>query len=295
MPTIAPWLEPPNFLQAAQLGSEIGLQQSEQAEKASEAASQLGLGYAQLASQDQRSAAERAQAAAQLKAEQDRYNLLGQQANARLGQGQERIDDTQAQHTAADDIANKRLDLSGQRLQDTEDRNHQMIDLEYERIKSGPGTEAQKQAQATAIANDAIAWMTDPDTANNPIASLQKHPLAIQSKTYQDWYQSSLTQNRGANKPPPPATITRLADGNEVKYSVPENTAASALGTNFLGSGGGVPATPSTPTQTTPSLGFASPGKPAAAGYRIGAVYKGGLKYLGGDINDPNSWQSVNQ
>jgi hypothetical protein len=31
--------------------------------------------------------------------------------------------------------------------------------------------------------------------------------------------------------------------------------------------------------------------KPAASGYKVGTVYKGGLKYLGGDINDPSSWE----
>lgn len=36
-----------------------------------------------------------------------------------------------------------------------------------------------------------------------------------------------------------------------------------------------------------------APAKPAAPGYTIGRVYKGGLKYLGGDPNDKASWEQV--
>ena len=39
--------------------------------------------------------------------------------------------------------------------------------------------------------------------------------------------------------------------------------------------------------------GRTTPGRAAAKGYKIGARYKGGLIYLGGDVNDPASWDQA--
>jgi hypothetical protein len=47
-------------------------------------------------------------------------------------------------------------------------------------------------------------------------------------------------------------------------------------------------APPAAPISAAPSLGAQAMG-----GYKIGTRYKGGLIYLGGDPNDPNSWQQT--
>src|SRR4051812_3352509 len=73
--TIAPWLIPPDFIGAARAGAAAGLQRSQIASGANEAAGRLGLGYAQLAQESanaaNRAAAEREQASAALALRRD--------------------------------------------------------------------------------------------------------------------------------------------------------------------------------------------------------------------------------
>lgn len=284
MAVIAPWLTPPNFLAAAESGARIGLEQAGQAEQATEAAGRLGLGYAQLGSENQRAAAAQTQAAAQLKAEQARYNLLEQQANARIGQGQERIDDSQAAHDAADALGQQRLALSTKRADNTNDYHQQMVDVAYQRLEKQPGNYQDKLKLAQDTANDAEGFLADPQHLTNPELALKKYPLAANHKLVEDFFNSRNIQNRELNKPLGPATVTKVKGGSEYRYQVPEDTAAKALGTNYIGN--------LLPKTNSPAASQAT--RPAAPGYTVGTTYQNGtLKYLGGDINDGSSWEQL--
>jgi len=48
-----------------------------------------------------------------------------------------------------------------------------------------------------------------------------------------------------------------------------------------------------TGTKTSTAVDKATPERKAVGGYKIGVVYRGGLRYLGGDPNDEKSWEKV--
>ncbi len=76
---------------------------------------------------------------------------------------------------------------------------------------------------------------------------------------------------------PEGAKVSMRADSPMVNQVMGTNAPAWA-GTNYMARGMSAPA---------PSP---KPGK----GYKVGAVYKGGLRYMGGDPQDENSWEKIN-
>lgn len=85
MPTIAPWIVPPNYLEAMQSGAALGLQRSQIGQQGAEAAGRLGLGYAQLGQQGSDNSMQNALAIARLKEEMERGRRLQMYRDASLG------------------------------------------------------------------------------------------------------------------------------------------------------------------------------------------------------------------
>ena len=119
---IPPWLELPNFVQAAEAGANIGqrqhesavnalLKQQEMQQQAGEAAGQLGLGYARVNAEQASAAAARKEAEARLALQQGRYSDLNEIGQEKLAQGDTRITNLEKQRTAANDLKQQGLDL----------------------------------------------------------------------------------------------------------------------------------------------------------------------------------------
>ena len=103
----------------------------------------------------------------------------------------------------------------------------------------------------------------------NPNAGMPGQPLTIKVKK---------TRTPTGAGTPPPAPDASLPPADASPWS-PFNPGGLTAG--------GVPV----PQQ---SLGEQFPVKrEASSGYKIGATYKGGLKYLGGDPNDESSWEKT--
>lgn len=246
MPTIAPWLNPPNFLQAAEAGARIGqsqaqiateamLKREQMAQAAGEAAGQLGLGYARIGSENQRAAADRAESDARMALMQGRYSDLNNQAGERQKLGEERLASLDTQRSAANDLKNRSLELATNRAAVSQDQRNQMIALSERRLAQAPGNAAEKRQQAMIEADAAIAAINDPTWASNPAQVLQKYPAAANHPIIKNFFNNQNLIQREQNRPLPPADVTTFQGANEIKYKVPQATAAGALGTNAVG------------------------------------------------------------
>jgi len=246
MPTIAPWLNPPNFLQAAEAGARIGQAQAQMATEAmlkreqlkqaqQEAAGQLGLGYARLSTENKQAEAARAQANARLALQAGRYSDLNQQAGQRQQLGEERLASLDTQRSASNDLKNRSLELATNRAATSEDQRNQMIALSERRLAQAPGNVQEKREQAKIEADSAIAAMNDPGWAANPAQVLQKYPAAANHPIIKNFFNNQNLIQREQNRPLPLADVTTFQGANEIKYKVPQATAAGALGTNAVG------------------------------------------------------------
>lgn len=97
MPTVAPWLIPPDFIGAMRAGAQAGLEQRGQDIGASEAADRLKLAYDQLASEEQQRAKETQSrmdlAKASLALRGHQMDMLGQYRQGMIANAQQRMQD----------------------------------------------------------------------------------------------------------------------------------------------------------------------------------------------------------
>jgi len=106
------------------------------------------------------------------------------------------------------------------------------------------------------------------------------------------------SRERIAREKPAPSPSTAQADSNaqrfwaNVKMKVADGSITEEQGQAMLDEYRQRFTPPDATGTNAPAAQPAAP-RTAAPGYVVGAVYKGGLKYLGGDINDVSSWQKV--
>lgn len=121
MPTIAPWLQLPNFQAAAEAGARIGLQQKSAADdlalnrerlaqSATEAAGRLGLGFSELGVSANRAKAEQDLARATMALHAGRYSDLNSQAMDKLGLSRERLDSLEGNRDVVNGLNQDKLD-----------------------------------------------------------------------------------------------------------------------------------------------------------------------------------------
>lgn len=120
MPTIAPWLQLPNFQAAAEAGARIGLQQKSAADElalnreklaqqSAQAAGELGLHYSQLGVEGKKAQNEKDLALATLALKGGRYSDLNNQAGDKLDLSRDRFDATQDNRGVVNELNRDKL------------------------------------------------------------------------------------------------------------------------------------------------------------------------------------------
>lgn len=121
MPTIAPWLQLPNFQAAAEAGARIGLQQKtaaddlalnrqKLAQEAADSVGRLRLGYSELGVSSQKAKAEQDLARATMALHAGRYSDLNSQAMDKLGLSRERLDSLEGNRDVVNGLNQDKLD-----------------------------------------------------------------------------------------------------------------------------------------------------------------------------------------
>lgn len=301
MPFVPPWedINPRDFLQAAEEGAHIGLAARGESAREGEASAQESLEASRLNQAAQEAAANRSaeQSDAALRAKYEAQAL-----GARVGQQEER--------NALDYDRLEKPEIRSPRgggVVSIDPLTGQLTTLQAAPPAAPPVSPFDKaqlaQLNARSIAIEKAIQTTGMMLANPPAGTSidairsQQRTLAAERQRVNDSL-TALAQKYGAsmgaasplNSPPPAAT-----DAN----GLPAAPVPTAPAPTPSGSVGGVPINlnpktfsfyqnPLTAGSTT------SPVQPQSAqGYKIGATYKGGLTYLGGDPNDEKSWKQT--
>lgn len=242
---IPPWLELPNFVQAAEAGANIGqrqhesavnalLKQQEMQQQAGEAAGQLGLGYARVNAEQASAAAARKEAEARLALQQGHYSDLNNLGQERLQQGDERLAATQTQRSAANDLKQQGLDLQADRFNTSSDQRQQEIDLNTKRFMAMGAKPKEAGEQGVIAAKAGFDFLNDPDHEKNPQAALDRHPGASSSAAVIDWLKKR-------NLAPTTTTITSFPNNTEQRTTV-KSEPSESLQSGGLGAVGAAPA-----------------------------------------------------
>lgn len=263
MPTIAPWLVPPDYIGAMSRGAGLGLQaraqdigEEEYAQRQAEAGDRLRLAYATLASQEKR-----ADTAAQARLQQAQAGLALRGAlAAQTMQFRQHNLEQQAKHQA------EMQDLNLKRIQETIAHNTAM---EGAKVDPDERSLMAEYAKAQGVA-DAARIKAAKYTATKPEVSTSRsllHPFTPVTTTNQV---PVLSESEMEKAPAAKADLEEAQNVLNEKRLALENYRKGAV---------------------------AKLAEKKESKYQIGKIYgkKNPMKYLGGDPYDESSWEPAEQ
>jgi hypothetical protein len=273
--SIPPWLDvtPGMFVGAQEAGARAGTALAEQAQHAGEFAQEMALKNRSLDQSAAESASERA--------------LQEEKLKASLGEGTAERALKEKLSTQAQTLSQNRFNV-GTAL----DQAHLGVQQAALQLRSRQADLVEKTKQAAAdsaakVHDAASEFFAGIARGEKPRDLLGKNPLAskdpgVRQLVGEDFKAEQAKAGTGR--------------GGTLNYHAPaELGGTSPFSLSYPSGSPEAQAFLKSQTNVPPELrgGGGSTSRPAVGKYKIGAVYKGGLKYLGGDPNDDASWEKV--